>query len=78
MPESSDTIAGLKLQVKVRYHILTDKAYETLKTRYGLQGDHPYSFAIYEREVPLSGPLSAEFIPLGSPRAGAASCSQKG
>jgi hypothetical protein len=78
MPGSSDATAGLKLQVMVRYHILTDKAYKTLKTSYGLQGDHPYSFAIYEREVPLSGPLSAEFIPLGSPRAGAASCSQKG
>src|SRR5207249_8776346 len=58
LPISSDVIAGLKLQVQVRYHILTDKAYKTLKTRYGLQGDHPYSFAIYEREVPLSGPLS--------------------
>ena len=78
MPGSSDVIAGLKLQVQVRYHILTDKAYQTLKTRYGLQGDHPYSFVIYERAVPLSGPLSAEFIPLGSPRSGAASCGQKG
>ena len=78
MPGSSDVIAGLKLQVQVRYHILTDKAYKTLKTRYGLQGDHPYSFAIYEREVPLSGPLSAEFIPLGSLRSGSASCGQKG
>ncbi len=75
MPESPE---GLKLQVLVRYHILTDKAYHTLKARYGLQGEHPYSFAIYEREVPLSGPLSAEFIPLGSPHAGAASCRQKG
>jgi len=78
MPGSSDVIAGLKLQVQVRYHILTDKAYKSLKTRYGHQGDHQYSFAIYEREVPLSGPLSAEFIPLGSPRSGAASCGQKG
>ena len=78
MPESSDALAGLKLRVRVRYHILTDKAYHTLKERYGLQGDYPYSFAIYEREVPLSGPLSAEFIPLGGSRASAASCSQKG
>src|SRR3989442_3411023 len=66
MPESSDVIVGLKLQVQVRYHILTVKAYKTLKTRYRLQRDHPYSFAIYDRELPLSGPLSAVFSPYRS------------
>jgi hypothetical protein len=71
---------GLKLQVLVRYHILTDKAYETLKTRYGMQGEHPYNFTIYERIVSLDGPLSAEMIPLGSMRAAheGASCQKKG
>ncbi len=80
LPESSDSLAGLQLQARVRYHILTDKAYETLKTKYGMQGDHPYNFTIYERTVPLSGPLSAELIPLGrAPAArGGTNCEKKG
>lgn len=65
MPES---LEGLQLEARVRYHILTDAAYKTLKARYGLQGDHPYNFTIYERTLPLSGPLPAEVIPLGNAR----------
>jgi hypothetical protein len=65
LPES---VEGLQLQARVRYHILTDKAHNMLKERYGLQGDHPYNYTIYERTLPLSGPLSAEVIPLGSAR----------
>ena len=77
MPESDQ---GLKLQVRVRYHILTDKAYETLKTEYGLQGDHPYNFTIYERNLSLGRPLTADVIPLGTRHVGegAAACEKKG
>ena len=65
LPES---LEGLQLVARVRYHILTDAAYKTLKTRYGLQGEHPYNFTIYERTLSLSGPLSADLIPLGDGR----------
>jgi hypothetical protein len=75
-----DSVEGLQLQAKVKYHILTDKAYQKLKTEYGMHGDHPYNFTIYERMVPLDGPLSAEMIPLGSMRSAheGASCQKKG
>jgi hypothetical protein len=72
-----DSLEGLQLQAQVRYHILTDNAYRTLKAKHGLEGDHPYSFTIYERTVPLSGPLAAEVIPLGTSRA-EASCRGNG
>jgi len=75
-----DLVEGLQLQARVKYHILTDKAYQKLKDNYGLQGEHPYNFTIYERTVSLAGPLSAEMIPLGSARSahGGASCQKKG
>jgi len=80
LPDSQDLIAGLQLQARVKYHILTDKAYQKLKDNYGLQGEHPYNFTIYERTVSLAGPLSAEMIPLGSARSAhaGASCQKKG
>ena len=54
MPEKTD---GLKLRTRVRYHILTDSQHEMLRTKYGLTGDDPYRFVVYEREYPLSGDL---------------------
>jgi hypothetical protein len=30
-----------------------------LRTKYGLTGDDPYRFVVYEREFPLSGALAA-------------------
>ncbi len=63
-----DSVEGLQLEARVRYHILTDSAYQALKTKYGMQGDHPYNFEIYERTIPLSGPLSADLISLGDGR----------
>ena len=30
-----------------------------LQTRYGLTGNDPYRFVVYEREFPLSGALAA-------------------
>jgi hypothetical protein len=75
-----DSVEGLQLQARVKYHILTDKAYQKLKDNYGLQGEHPYNFTIYERTVSLAGPLSAEMIPLGGARSAhtGASCQKKG
>lgn len=55
VPEKTD---GLRLRARVRYHILTDAQHEMLQTKYGLTGNDPYRFVVYEREVPLSGDLS--------------------
>jgi hypothetical protein len=63
MPES---VEGLQLQARVRYHILTEAAYKKLKAQYGLQGEHPYNFTIYERTIPFSGPLTTEVVSLGA------------
>ncbi len=49
---------GLKLKTRVQYHILTDKQHEMLQTKYGLTGNDPYRFVVYEREFPLSGALA--------------------
>jgi hypothetical protein len=54
LPDKAD---GLKLRALVRYHILTDAQHEMLRTKYGLTGDDPYRFVVYEREFPLSGDL---------------------
>jgi hypothetical protein len=51
---------GLILRTRVQYHILTDRQHEMLRTKYGLTGDDPYRFVIYEREFPLSGSLAAK------------------
>ena len=48
----------LKVKTLVQYHILTDKQHATLQTKYGLTGNDPYRFVIYEREFPLSGALA--------------------
>jgi hypothetical protein len=50
---------GLKVKTRVQYHILTDKQHEMLQTKYGLTGNDPYRFVVYEREFPLSGDLAA-------------------
>ena len=50
---------GLILKARVQYHILTDKQHEMLRTKYGLTGNDPYRFVIYEREFPLSEQLAA-------------------
>jgi len=52
-----EKVEGLKLTTRVRYHILTDAQHEMLRTKYGLTGNDPYRFVVYEREFPLSGDL---------------------
>jgi hypothetical protein len=78
LPDAADLYEGLQLSARVRYHILTDNAYRILKTKYGLQGEHPYWFTIYERTVPLSQPLAPDLVHLGSMNASEASCAGKG
>lgn len=56
MPEQPD---GVVIKTRVRYHIMTDDQHEMLRTEYGLTGDDPYSFTIYERDFPLAGDLRA-------------------
>lgn len=51
--------AGLRLKARVRYHILTDGQHAMLTEKYGLTGDDPYAFTIYERDLPLSDSLTA-------------------
>ena len=54
-----DQAEGLKVKALVQYHILTDKQHEMLQTKYGLTGNDPYRFVVYEREFPLSEDLAA-------------------
>lgn len=50
---------SLTLRARVQYHIMTDGQHDMLRTKYGLSGDNPYRFLIYERELPLSEELQA-------------------
>ena len=54
------------ITARVRYHILTDGQHETLRAKYGLTGNDPYSFSIYERSVPLTAHLAASLDTIGS------------
>jgi hypothetical protein len=54
-----DKAEGLKLKTRVQYHIVTDKQHEMLQRTYGLTGNDPYRFVIYEREFPLTDQLKA-------------------
>lgn len=56
LPESATQMI---LKARVRYHILTDGQHEMLERKYGLTGDDPYRFVIYERDFPLSENLAA-------------------
>ena len=54
-----DKAEGLKLKTRVQYHIVTDKQHDMLQRTYGLTGNDPYRFVIYEREFPLTDQLKA-------------------
>ncbi|ULA65971.1 MAG: MULTIHEMECYTC domain-containing protein [Nitrospira sp.] len=53
--------SGLKLITKVRYHIQSERQHQMLINKFGLTANDPYNFAIYEREVPLTGNLTQQF-----------------
>lgn len=52
-------LEGLRLKARVRYHIQSEKQHEMLVKKYGLTANDPYWFTIYERDVPLTGNLTA-------------------
>jgi hypothetical protein len=60
---------GLKVKTRVQYHILTDKQHEMLQTKYGLTGNDPIQFVVYEREFPLSGALASALSGSNQPSA---------
>ena len=63
-------IDGLKLKARVRYHIQSERQHEMLVKKYGLTGNDPYWFTVYEREVPLTGNLTASLSDGPDPRLG--------
>lgn len=54
-------LEGLNLKVRVRYHIQTERQHQMLIEKFGLTADDPYNFAVYERNVPLTGDLAKQF-----------------
>jgi hypothetical protein len=44
---------GLTITARVSYHFMTDRQYQRLKTKYGLDVDKTYAFTLYEQTVPL-------------------------
>jgi len=67
VPESS---TELTLKTRVRYHILTDGQHEMLTVKYGLTGQDPYAFTIYERDLPLSAALAGTLRKLENEESG--------
>ncbi|MCA9470768.1 MAG: cytochrome c family protein [Nitrospirales bacterium] len=68
-----------KVQMRIRYHILTDGQHEMLRERYGLTEDDPYVFTVYEREYPLNETLAAALdAESPDPRVGCAKPMQTG
>jgi hypothetical protein len=54
-------LTGLHLNVRVRYHIQSERQHEMLINKFGLTANDPYHFAVYERSVPLTGDLAKHF-----------------
>lgn len=52
-------LSGVALTARVRYHIQTDGQHEMLQKKYGLTGNDPYYFTIYERTIPLDRTVTA-------------------
>ena len=67
LPKETD---GLTLKARVRYHIQSERQHEMLVKKYGLTANDPYWFTIYEREVPLTGNLTASLSDGPDPRLG--------
>jgi hypothetical protein len=54
-------MTGLHLNVRVRYHIQSERQHEMLIKNFGLTASDPYHFTVYERSVPLTGDLGMQF-----------------
>lgn len=48
---------GLTLRATLKYHIMTEKQYKKLQTKYGLSVEVPYVFTIVEEEFRLNEPI---------------------
>jgi hypothetical protein len=55
LPSSNKAGEPVTLRATVRYHIMTEKAYNMLIRKYGLTADDPYVFTIFEKKVQLPG-----------------------
>lgn len=65
-------VEGLRLKTRVRYHIQSERQHQMLVNKFGLTGDDPYFFTVYEREAPLLGNLAAALNDEMDPRLGCA------
>jgi len=62
---------GLKLRARIQYHIQSEKQHRMLINKFGLTAQDPYFFTVYEREIPLTGNLTASLDePEHDPRLG--------
>ena len=59
MPQLGGTEGPLTFRALVTYHIQTDAQNKMLRDKYGLTGNDPYNFPVFEREIPLTGPFPA-------------------
>lgn len=59
IPSSDGAKEEARLRILIRYHIMTEKAYNMLRQKYGLTEDDPYVFTVFEKDVPLSGSFVA-------------------
>ena len=57
MPQLGGMEGPLTLRVVVTYHIQTDAQNQMLRKKYGLTGNKPYNFPVFEREIPLTEPF---------------------
>ncbi len=57
MPQLGGMEGPLILHTLVTYHIQTDAQNQMLRDKYGLTGNDPYNFPVFEREIPLTGPF---------------------
>ncbi|WP_447984670.1 hypothetical protein [Nitrospira sp. Nam74] len=56
------------LKARVRYHIQSERQHQMLINKYVLTEKDPYWFTVYERDVPLTGNLTAGLDPGPDPR----------
>lgn len=57
LPASLEAFRGWELRAVVRYHIMTEKSHRMLRKKYGLTGDDPYVFTLFEEVIPLTAPF---------------------
>jgi hypothetical protein len=57
-----DVDEGLTITARVSYHFMTDRQYQRLKTKYGLDVDKTYAFTLYEQTMPLRAGESVPHI----------------